>query len=610
MSPDLGTPGISASRAEGSGSACGPQARPDAALAFSSASVAGRRKFNDDACAVCNADGADLRRRGALAAVADGVASAEAGGAAARAAISGFLADFYSTPETWSVKYAAARVLHSLNSWLFRQGGGSSDIRQGWLTTFSAVIFKGTSAHLIHIGDSRIYRLRAGQLECLTRDHSRTLGHGRTFLSRALGMDAHVEIDYRREELQAGDIFLLSSDGVHDYLPAEIVGEILHDRGAAAALALVDAAMAGGSSDNLSAVVCRVQRVETPSADDLLSHSRQLPFPPELRPGNRLDGYLILQELHASSRSQLYLARDTESGRDEKNGRDQEKNGRVGENGELRAIKTPSINFSDDPAYIERFIAEEWTGRRLDHPGIIKIFPPKPGRQFLYHVLEYIDGQNLRQWMQLHPHPDIEQVREMIAQLVSALRRLQRMEIVHGDLKPENIMVAGDGRLKLIDLGGADGPGLREQLNLDGEAPPGSKNYAAPEYFFGDSPSHRSDIFSLGVIAYELLTGHYPYREHAGFHHYQLKSYAGLQYISAREHRDDIPEWIDGALRRACAPDPRNRYPALSEFVHDLQTPNPAFAREGERPLIERNPLLFWQMVALLLLLSHLLYLL
>ncbi|MFD1581875.1 protein kinase domain-containing protein, partial [Microbulbifer halophilus] len=518
-----------------------------------------------------------------------GVASAEAGGEAARAAVSGFLSDYYSTPETWPLKKAAARVLQSLNGWLYRKSGGG-EIKQGWLTTFSTAIFKGASVHLIHIGDSRIYRLRGDRLECLTRDHSRALGPGRTFLARALGMDAHVDVDYRREELQPGDTYLVSSDGVHDFLPAETVVGILHNSGDNAARALVDAALDAGSGDNLSAVVCRVNRVEA-SDDDLLNHNRQLPFPPDLRPGNKLDGYLILQELHTSSRSQLYLARDLDTG-------------------ELRAIKTPSVNFSDDPLYIERFIAEEWTGRRLDHPGIIRVYPPRPERQFLYHVLEYIDGQNLRQWMQLNPQPAVEQVRELIAQLVSALRRLQRMEIVHGDLKPENIMVTADGRLKLIDLGGADGAGIREHLNLADDTPPGSKNYAAPEYFLGDRPSHRSDIFSLGVIAYELLTGRYPYPERAGFRHYQLKHYASLRYTRARQHREDIPEWIDGALRKACAPDPGHRYPALSEFVHDLHTPNPEFSHERERPLMERNPLLFWQLVALLLLLSHLLHLL
>lgn len=569
-------------------------------LAFSCATSRGRRARNDDACAVCTPGGAEGRYRGALAAVADGVASAEAGGEAARAAISGFLSDFYSTPETWSIKQAASRVLHSLNSWLYRQGGGSSEIRQGWLTTFSAVIFKGASAHLIHIGDSRIYRLRQNpkgesDLECLTRDHSRALSPGRTFLSRALGMDAHIEIDYRCEPLQNGDIFLVSSDGIHDFLPLEVIGEILRESGDSAPQALIDAAMSAGSGDNLSAAVCRIARVAPPDDTDLLQHSRQLPFPPDLRPGNLLDGYLILQELHASPRSQLYLARDTDSGRD-------------GEKGELRAIKTPSPNFSDDPTYIESFIAEEWTGRRLDHPGIVRVYPPKKERRFLYHALEYVDGQNLRQWMQLNPSAPLEKVREMVAQLVSALRRLQRMEIIHGDLKPENIMLSADGRLKLIDLGGATPAGLQEHLRYREETTPGSKNYAAPEYFFGDSASHRSDIFALGVITYELLTGGYPYRERFGSLHYQLKSYAGMQYIPACERRADIPDWVDGALRRACSADPRQRYPALSEFVHDLQSPNPVFVNTEPTPLMERNPLLFWQLVALLLLLSHLLY--
>lgn len=558
-------------------------------LEFATASECGQRAYNDDAVAVYRAGGSELRYRGALAAIADGVGSAEAGGAAARAAVSGFISDYYSTPDSWSVKQAAARVLHALNSWLYRQSGGADEVQRGWLTTFSAVILKGATAHLIHIGDSRIYRLRGTTLECLTSDHSRTLGPGRTFLSRALGMDAHIEVDYRRVPLEPGDLFCVTTDGVHDFLPRALFRTILSRHQLAAAQPLIAAALANGSRDNLSLALCRVNDVDAPEADDLMLATSQLPFPPPLRPGHKIDGYEILQELHASSRSYLYLVRDMA-------------------NGSLCALKAPSENFSDDPAYIERFIAEEWTGRRLDHPGIVKVFPPQTTRRFLYHVMEYVDGQNLRQWMQLNPTPPLDQVRNLIQQLVSALRRLQRLEVVHGDLKPENIMVDRSGRLKLIDLGGANAAGLQELLRYQDSAPPGSKNYCAPEYFLGDSPSHRSDIFSLGIIAYELLTGQYPYKERFGSEHYQLKNYASLTYISARRRREELPGWIDGALRRACAPDPKYRYPALSEFVHDLSVPNQKFIACETPPLIERNPLLFWQVIALLALLSHLLY--
>ncbi|WP_295801775.1 bifunctional protein-serine/threonine kinase/phosphatase [uncultured Microbulbifer sp.] len=560
-------------------------------LQFATATECGQRAYNDDAVAVYQAKGSEARYRGSLAVIADGVGSAEAGGAAARAAVSGFLSDYYSTPDSWSVKQAAARVLQALNGWLYRQSGGADEVQRGWLTTFSALVVKGATAHLIHIGDSRIYRLRDGRLECLTRDHARTLGPGRTFLSRALGMDAHIEVDYRREPVEPGDLFCVTTDGIHDFLPSAQFADLLATHQLDAAQPLIRAALDNGSKDNLSLALCRVNAVEQLDSDDLLVATSQLPFPPPLTPGNKLDGYEVLQELHASSRSYLYLVRDMDSGA-------------------LLALKAPSENFNDDPAYIERFIAEEWTGRRVDHPGIVKIFPPKKQRQFLYHVMEYVDGQNLRQWMQLNPQPPAEQVRNLVQQLVSALRRLQRLEIVHGDLKPENIMVDAKGRLKLIDLGGANAAGLQELLHYQDSAPPGSKNYCAPEYFFGDAASHRSDIFSLGVIAYEMLTGHYPYKERFGSSHFQLKNYASMRYISARQWRQDMPAWIDDALRKACAPDPKYRYPALSEFVHDLSTPNQKLSRKEKPPLMERNPLLFWQLVALLLLLSHLLHLL
>ncbi|MCO1335920.1 bifunctional protein-serine/threonine kinase/phosphatase [Microbulbifer sp. OS29] len=589
MSPDNDTIITAGPLCDGPAITANVQHNSEGALQLFSASCAGLRQHNDDACAVRLPASAELQRHGSLAAVADGVANAEAGGEAARAAINGFFSDYYSTPETWSTKHAVARVLHSLNSWLFRQSGGSSEIRRGWLTTFSAVIFKGTSAHLVHIGDSRIYRVRHGKLECLSRDHSHTLGPGRTFLSRALGMDAHIDVDYRCEELQLDDIFLISSDGIHDFLSEMVLTELLLDFCSSTPRQLIDTALQAGSTDNLSGIVCRVNSVGLPQCDELAMRNRELPFAPDLRPGQQLDRFLILQELHASSRSHLYLARDQETDA-------------------LRVIKTPSVNFCDDPLYITRFIAEEWTGRRVSHPGIIKAFAPATERRCLYHILEYIEGQTLRQWMQLNPQPKIHQVRDLLGQLVSALRSLQRLEIVHGDLKPENIMMRNDGRLVIIDLGGADGPGLREQLHLSGECPPGSKNYAAPEFFFGDSASHRSDIFSLGVITYELLTGKYPYPERLGNHHYRLKSYNQMRFTNASSYRNDIPHWIDAALQKACATDPMKRYNALSEFVQDLQIPNSQFKAPQKRPLLERNPLLCWQLLALLLLLSHLLY--
>ncbi|GMG87714.1 bifunctional protein-serine/threonine kinase/phosphatase [Biformimicrobium ophioploci] len=530
---------------------------------------------------------------GAALVIADGVSSSDAGGEAAQAAVNGFINDYFSTPDSWSASEAGARVLRAINSWLFRQGysGAGSALsgggRDAWLTTFCAVIFKGRSAHLLHVGDSRVYRLRDGELEQLTRDHS-TGGH-RRFLGRALGMDQHLEIDYRCEALQAGDLFLLSTDGVHDALsPSQLRMLASSAEPQQAAEELVRSALLAGSDDNLTAAICRVDALPEPEATDLLQQTRDLPIPPALVPGNRIDNFLVLEELHSSSRSHIYLAEDLGSG-------------------DKVVLKAPSQNFVDDPDYLEMFAREEWIGRRLDHPGIVRIHTPHPERRFLYHAMELVPGKSLRQWMADNPAPEIDQVRDIVAQVASALRRLQRMSVIHQDLKPENIMVCPDGRIKLIDFGAARVAGLGDYRPEAAAVAPGSKNYIAPEYFRQEPATQISDLFSLGVITYELLTGRYPYKERFGSSFYQLRNYAQFEYRPATRLNKALPAWLDGALAKACAADPAQRYQALSEFMTDLREPNPAFTPPDRRPLIERNPVLVWQLLSLLLVGAHLL---
>ena len=122
----------------------------------------------------------------------------------------------------------------------------------------------------------------------------------------------------------------------------------------------------------------------------------------------------------------------------------------------------------------------------------------------------------------------------------------------------------------------------------------------APEYFLGDNSTPRSDLFSLGVIAYQMLTGRLPYGAEVA----KCQTRAAqnrLQYASVLEDERDIPAWIDGALRKAVHPNPAKRYEELSEFVQDLRHPNPAFLNRHHAPLIERNPLVFWKIVSLVL---------
>lgn len=545
-------------------------------------SEAGNRASNEDACGIRIPDGALLATKGMAAVIADGVSAAEAGREAAEACVQGFLNDYFSTPESWSVKTSGHKVLAAINRWLHGQGHRLYASPQAMVTTLSVLVVKSATAHLFHVGDTRIHRLQDGELECLTTDHRLRVDGDTPCLGRALGIELAVEIDYRCVPVEAGDVFLLTTDGVHDYLERrELTAALarLAEGPERVCRAIVEAARAKGSPDNLSCQIVRIDAVPDRDAQALYRRLTALPFPPPLEPGMRLDGYRIVRALHASRRTELYLAVD-EAG------------------GEQVVIKTPSVNFEDDPVYIDLFLHEEWVGRRLDNPHVLKVLDHGRRRQCLYYVTEYVEGQTLRQWMHDHPRPDLREVRDIVEQIARGLRAFHRLEMIHRDLKPENVMIDRYGTVKIVDFGSTKIAGIEEIATaLERPTLLGTRNYTAPEYLLGHAGSNRSDIFSLGVIAYEMLTGELPYDNEMNRHRLRR-----LRYVPAARRNPDVPAWVDGALQKAVHPDPAKRYEALSEFVADLSRPNPRFVRTAPQPLIERDPVRFWRALALMLL--------
>jgi serine/threonine protein kinase len=286
--------------------------------------------------------------------------------------------------------------------------------------------------------------------------------------------------------------------------------------------------------------------------------------------------------MHASSRSHIYLAVDIETDT-------------------LVALKIPSIDLRGDPAYLKRFMMEEWAARRIDSPYVLKPRSQSRRRNFLYVGMEYIDGQTLTQWMIDNPKPDLETVRGMVEQIAKGLGAFHRLEMLHQDIRPDNIMIDKTGTARIIDFGSTKVAGVVEA------APPaergdilGTAQYTAPEYFLGESGSPGSDLFSLGVITYQMLTGRLPYGAQiakARTRSQQRK----LRYAPALDDNRDIPIWIDGALRRAVHPDPQQRYEELSEYVFDLRRPNANYLNAAAPPLMQRHPLLFWQSLSAIL---------
>ena len=297
------------------------------------------------------------------------------------------------------------------------------------------------------------------------------------------------------------------------------------------------------------------------------------------------DGYLILRELHANSRSHVYLAEDSDT------------NTRV-------VIKIPSVSQSDDPAYLERFLMEEWVARRINSAHVMKAGLQSRKRNYLYTVTEYIEGQTLAQWLIDNPDPDIETVRIMIEQIALGLQAMHRKEILHQDLRPENVMIDNNGTVKIIDFGAVHVAGIVEAENtLEQTGLPGTALYMAPEYFVGEVISIRSDLFSLAVIAYHMLSGRFPYGSQVA----KCTTAAAqrkLSYQSVLDEEKAIPNWIDVTLQKALQPNPYKRTAEISEFVYDLRKPNHNYLRRNQPPLIERNPLLFWRSVSFLLTLA------
>lgn len=529
-----------------------------------------------------------LTMKGIAVAIADGISSSQVSHIAAETAVKSFLTDYYCTSEAWSVKTAGERVISATNSWLHtqsRQTQYNHDRDKGYVATLSVVVFKSTSAHIFHVGDTRVFRLSGRSLEQLTVDHRMIVSAEQSYLARAMGVDPRVEIDYRVERLSPGDIYILASDGVYEFVDGKVIADAIaaNDNNLdAAAERIVETALANGSGDNLTVQIVRLDHVPASvDATDVASDALNLPLPPILKPRDDFDGYTILRTLYASSRSHVYLAEDKDSGAHV-------------------VIKVPSVDMAADEGHIRRFMMEDWIARRINSAHVLKAFARARPPNYLYTVTEYVEGRSLTQWMIDNPRPTLDQVRDIVDQIAKGLRAFHRMEMVHQDLRPENILIDNAGTVKIIDFGSTRVAGVVEANPLgDDGGILGTVQFTAPEYFYGEMGTERSDFFSLGVIVYQMLTGKLPYGTAVSKIRTRQQA-RKLRYHSAQLYNESVPEWIDGALKRAVHPDPWKRHEALSEFEFDLKNPNRAFLGNGAGvSFAERNPLLFWKVLTL-----------
>lgn len=548
----------------------------------------GRKAENQDCLGVFVPQNSQREFKGVAAAMADGISSSDVSQIASETAIKNFLDDYYCTSDAWSVKKSASKVLDATNSWLYSQTQNSPyryDKDRGYVCTLSALVIKSNTAHVFHAGDTRVYRLNANGLEQLTTDHRLWISEEKNYLSRALGVEPQCEFDYKSISVNVNDVFVLATDGVYEFLETHQLIEGINNQAEdlnATAKALVELAYQNGSDDNLSLQLIRIDALPSRKIAEFRNQVDDLPFPPLLEANNRFDGYTIVRQMHASSRSHVYLALDNDTKTQV-------------------VIKIPSVDLRGDPDYLERFLTEEWIARRINSNYVLKAGKQDRARNFLYTVTEYIQGQTLAQWLRDNPSPDVETVRGIIEQVAKGLMAFHRMEMLHQDLKPDNIMIDQNGTVKIIDFGSTQVAGLVENLS-DGEQSNllGTALYTAPEYFLGEAGTPCSEQFSLAVLTYYMLSGRFPYGTKVSQSR-TVRAQRNLTYQSVLDIDREIPTWMDDTLKKALQPFPHKRYEEISEFLYDLRHPNQLFLNKSRPPLLERNPVAFWQGISFIL---------
>ena len=343
----------------------------------------------------------------------------------------------------------------------------------------------------------------------------------------------------------------------------------------ATARELVEAAIDAGGGDNASAVVVDIVRLPEPDHDGILAGLSGLPAVAPPGVGESIDGFAIERVLSEGRYAVLRVARD-------------------GEDGNRVVLKFPRPGALSDRAIRLAFAREMLIAQRVSSPFVLAAHPVRPERQTaLYGVMPLLAGETMAARIAARV-PTLKMGIEQAIRLTRAVAALHRLEVIHRDIKPDNVMLTEDGGLKLIDLGVARLPRVEDFL---GDEIPGTPGFMAPEQFEGNAGDALTDQFALGVTLFVWFTGKMPFGEQEAF---QRPRFGVPPRLAS--HRPDMPSWLDEAIRTAIQPDPAARFGDVIELLRALEGGGPLRVTQRRAvPLMQRNPLAFWQVTSALL---------
>ncbi|HEC28114.1 MAG TPA: bifunctional protein-serine/threonine kinase/phosphatase [Gammaproteobacteria bacterium] len=541
---------------------------------------AGKRETNEDYVAIYEGDKRQRSLMGAVAAIADGMGGALGGRQAAETTVRGFIDAYFNLPETLGVDRAASSAIMPMNRWIYSQRRSDPELKD-MATTFSALILRGRRAHIIHIGDCRVYRLRDQHLQRLTSDHIHHHPDMRHVIHRAIGFEDSLHLDYSDRSVKLHDRFLLCCDGIHGVLNDRRIELILNEGSSPEECAqrIADTSLQSGSKDNVSSIVIDIVGLPAPDQNELALAIADLPVPPLPRTGESVDGYILESVIFDGRYSRLFLATRSEDDR-------------------TLILKFPHPRVNDEEAHRKAFVREAWVAARVHSPWVAETIEQSPEQQSrLYSVMPYYQGETLEKRLLREPRLGLEAGVQTGINLSKAVYSLNRRRIFHRDIKPENVILLEDSDLKLLDLGVARLPGIQDDAGLGA---PGTPSFMAPELYNGEAGNESSEVYALGVTLYRMFSaGHYPYGEVEAF----TRPRPG-KYTTLLQYRPDLPAWLDIILAKATEFNPDKRFKDVMELAFEMEdglvrgaksTPPPA------QPFMERDPVRFWQSVSFIL---------
>jgi serine/threonine-protein kinase len=468
-------------------------------------------------------------------------------------------------------------------------------------TTLTICLFRHDRVSIGHVGDCRVYVVQQGKIRKVTNDHSyagvqlklglinvhEAASSGfRSVLTRTVGQEPMVNVDLLTVQLARGDVVVNCCDGVWSKITdGEILNIVTRRSPADACQEMVRLAERREADDNLTAQVVQVDAIERLSYyRGIATYQKESPaiMGSELEVGQVLDGRFKVTDLIArSGMAQIFKATDLKGDR-------------------VVALKVPLMQYESDPGFFSRFEREQAIGKVLNHPYILRMeFDESLEKSRPYIVMEYLQGQTLGHLMrQVKPLP-VADALTIASRICEALHYMHEHDVVHRDLKPDNIMICSDGTIRLMDFGIAKFEGQR-RLTFGGFTPTmGTPDYMAPEQVRGKRGDARTDIYSLGAILYEMVSGHVPFEGDNPFT--ILNARLSGDPRSPREWNPEISPQVEEIILRAMQRQPKDRYQTAWAMKQDLDHPEVVVVTGLVDRLVEPSPIrVGWRKIRIL----------